>query len=269
MTAFAAPPGYEPVTAPRAQVLAWHSVAAAVQAVLAGGESLYHWAARQPGGHRHEGRGPAWGVVLGTERAVVRHSRHGGLLAPLTRDLFRHPTRAPAELSTSLRLSAAGIPTPAVLAFAVYPLALGLSRADVATREVPDSADLGAVLARVSAAERRQRVWPAVESLLATMARAEVSHPDLNAKNVLIIGATGRPGATAAAAWLLDVDVVTFGRPDAHEMARGTTASASGDEVTDRRNRERLARSLRKRSAGFAAPMEAADWRQLGMSTAA
>ena len=49
-------------------------------------------------GARHRLRRSASGDV---ERVVVRHNRHGGLLAPLTRDLFRAPTRAPRELRMS------------------------------------------------------------------------------------------------------------------------------------------------------------------------
>jgi 3-deoxy-D-manno-octulosonic acid kinase len=77
---------------------------------------------------------------------VVRHAWHGGLLRRLTRDLFAPPTRAPGELRTSERLRAAGVRTPAVVAFARYPAPLGLRRVDVATRLVPGARDLAAVL---------------------------------------------------------------------------------------------------------------------------
>ena len=95
-----------------------------------------------------EGRGIAYAIALpvsGT-RAVVRHNRHGGLLAPVTRDLFLPPTRAPHELRTAMRLAALGVPTPPVLMYGVEPAGLAFRRADVVTREVEDARDLSAYL---------------------------------------------------------------------------------------------------------------------------
>ena len=60
-------------------------------------------------------------------RAVVRHNRHGGLFAPVTRDLFLPPTRAPHELRTALRLTALGVPTPPVLMYGVEPAGIASS----------------------------------------------------------------------------------------------------------------------------------------------
>src|SRR5439155_892053 len=76
------------------------------RALLARG-SLYDAASRDRAARPLEGRGIAYAIALpvsGT-RAVVRHNRHGGLLAPVTRDLFLPPTRAPYELSTAMRLA--------------------------------------------------------------------------------------------------------------------------------------------------------------------
>ena len=51
------------------------------------------------------------------ERVVVRHNRHGGMLAPITRDLFRSPTRAPHELAIVGTTARAGVPTPRMLGY--------------------------------------------------------------------------------------------------------------------------------------------------------
>jgi tRNA A-37 threonylcarbamoyl transferase component Bud32 len=146
--------------------------------------------------------------VLGDERVVVRHSRHGGLLAPITRDLFLTPTRAPHELSVSLQLRTAGVPTPEVVAYATYAVIPGIERADVITREIPG----------------RELMSPeGAEALIAAMSRAGAVHPDLNMRNVLVEGTT---------AYVLDVDRVYFLAPN--------------DPRVTERNRGRLLRSARK-----------------------
>ena len=135
MAAAGPPPGYERITMPGLVAVARPSCAAALRDVLRA-ESLYAHAARHPERRQHVGRAPAYAIPLGPElRVVVRHSRHGGLLAPLTGDRFLAPTRAPHELRTALRLADAGVPTPEVMATVVYHAAPLLRTADVATRE--------------------------------------------------------------------------------------------------------------------------------------
>jgi 3-deoxy-D-manno-octulosonic acid kinase len=247
VTAGAAPPDVVPVTASHAQGLAERLVVPALLRALDGGRTLHAWAESQPGARAFQGRATAWAVTLGPEAVVVRHSTHGGVLAPVTGDLFRAPTRAPAEFESSRRIAAMGIPTPAVIAYVVYPAALGFARADVATREVPHGEDLLAALARLGAEERRVSVLPAVAALLEAMTAGGVQHPDLNAKNILL--APGADGAPVA--WLLDTDVVTFG--------------AAGDAAIGAANRARLARSLAKRAGALASPLEAIDRELLGL----
>jgi hypothetical protein len=160
---------------------------------------------------------------------VVRHGRHGGLLAPLTRDLFLGTTRAPYELDVSMRLRDGGVATPEVLAYATYRVGLGLRRVDVVTREVTDAADLLTILTPAVPAAERDAVWAAVELLIENLTRVGAQHADLNAKNVLIARAAGlRPLAYA-----LDVDRVIWRRP--------------GDQAVRRANWARLHRSARKR----------------------
>jgi RIO-like serine/threonine protein kinase len=184
------------------------SFVAAVDAVLVSGQTLYSWASRENGARPLRGRGVSYAVVLGDTRVVVRHSRHGGLLAPLTRDLFLAPTRAPHELDVALRLRAAGVPTPEVVAYATYAVLPGVWRADVVTREIT-----GQELTSPEGAE----------GLIAAMGRAGAVHPDLNMRNVMVEGAT---------AYVLDVDRVYF--------------LPSDDPRVTERNRARLLRSARK-----------------------
>lgn len=176
-----------------------------------GGRSLYDYAATHPARRELRGRGAAYAVTLpdGQTRVVVRHSRHGGLLAPLTGDRFLPPTRAPHELSTALRLAGAGVPTPEVIAYATYRAGAVFRRSDVATREVVGGRNLGEVLGSAAAAGDRSAALSATAALLRSLASAGARHPDLNVGNVLIVAADGG----SCHALVLDVDRVVFGAP--------------------------------------------------------
>jgi hypothetical protein len=150
---------------------------------------------------------------------VVRHNRHGGLLAPLTRDLFLSPTRAPHELAVALRLRELGVPTPDVLMYALSPAPILLRRADVVTREIDAGRDLATFMGREARDDERAAAWAATRVLVRTMNDAGVRHHDLNVKNVLLA-----PGADGLVAYLLDVDRVTFGARGSAEIARANVA---------------------------------------------
>lgn len=234
-------PGMVWVTAPGvAQAAAGRAEAAAVAAILRGGETLHGWASRQPGRRALQGRGVAWAAALpGGPRVVVRHSRHGGLLAPLTGDRFVAPTRAPHEARVATALAADGL-APRVVAFAVHPAGPLLRRADVATEEVPDARDLADWLAD---GRPLADALPAVETLLRALRDHRVHHPDLNLKNVLL----SHTASSAARAWLLDVDRVRLDAPAGAHHA----------------NVMRLLRSLRKWSARRGAALPEADLARL------
>lgn len=188
----------------RAVALDW--AASAVAQSLNDG-TLHEWAARQPLREEMRGRGVIYSVDLPTIPAtpvVVRRNRHGGLLHSLTGEYFLTPTRAPFELATSLRLAAAGIPTPEVIAYAIYPAAGIFARSDVMTRRLPAGDDLPAAWKKARTAERTS-LLVAVARLLKALARAGARHADLNLKNIYIADS----GADLVA-YLLDVDRVTF-----------------------------------------------------------
>lgn len=218
------PAGYRRVAAtPGTAAVAREQDARVIAAILAR-TTLYDWAARHPERRGMQGRGVAWAVPLDSgTRVVVRHSRHGGMLAPVTGDRFLAPTRAPHELDTSLRLIARGVPTPAVVAYATYSAGPGLRRADVAVEEVDHARDLGDVV--LEGGNALDAALHATGLLLHVMARAGAHHPDLNVKNVLLSSGPGMPTA-----WVLDVDRIRFTDP-----ARARRGNAA-----------RLARSLRK-----------------------
>ncbi|HEY0929336.1 MAG TPA: lipopolysaccharide kinase InaA family protein [Gemmatimonas sp.] len=193
--------------------------------------SLYEWASEQPQSRALRGRAPVYVATLPTSgmQVVVRHAWHGGLLAPITGDRFRRPSRAPREMWQSLALRGAGVPTTEVLGFVRYDAGPGLVRVDVVTLYVPDTADLGMVLAGLAPDMECDQALDATRALLRTLARHGVVHPDLNVKNVLL-----RPGQGAALdALMIDVDVVQWD-------------STRPPDDTMNRNVSRLIRSMTK-----------------------
>ena len=222
----ALPAGYVRVVAGRYDVVTLEAHEPDARALLAEG-SLYEAAARDLGARPLAGRGIAYAITLPVSgaHAVVRHNRHGGLLAPITRDLFFPPTRAPRELATALRLAAAAIATPTLLMYGVARHALLFRRADVMTRAVDHARDLADFMRPGEPAAARADAWRATRALVAALDAAGAWHQDLNVKNVLLA-----PHAGALAAWVLDVDRVTF-----------TDRATAG-----RRNRARLLRSAHK-----------------------
>ncbi len=198
-------------------------------------DTLYDWAAEQPQPRAMRGRAPVYVATLPIcgIPVVVRHGWHGGVLAPLTADRFRRPTRAPVEMERSAALRAAGIPTTEVLGFARYPASFGLCHVDVVTRYVPDAADLGMVLAGLAPFVDCETALSSTQRLLVQLARHGVIHPDLNVKNILL-----RPTPDGIEALIIDVDVVRWDATRApHETLRANIA--------------RLTRSMRKWRAHF------------------
>lgn len=222
----ALPAGYVRVTGGRCSVVTLAEHEPDVRALLAEG-SLYEAAARDLRARPLAGRGTAYAIALpvsGTH-AVVRHNRHGGLLASFTRDLFLPPTRAPRELEISLRLIAEGVRTPRVLMYGVESRGLLWRRADVVTRAVDDARDLATYMRADEPVADRTAAWRATRALVDSMDAVGARHHDLNVKNVLLA-----PVRSGLAAWVLDVDRVVFTDPP---------AAAAG-------NRARLLRSARK-----------------------
>jgi hypothetical protein len=227
------PNGYVALSAGDAQAVGLEALRGPLEVALGTG-SFYAYASRDPRARALAGRAVAYAVSLpsAAARVVVRRSRHGGLLAAITGDRFAPPTRAPRELQTAVRLTAAGVPTPEVVAFATYP-AGPFRRADVVTREIAGAADLPAVLAEPMSDDQRRAVLAAVARLLADLTVAGARHPDLNVKNILIQrSATGQ-----VVAYVIDVDRIWFDQPRAARVTE--------------RNIARLSRSARKwRRAG-------------------
>ena len=239
------PSGYQRGRVGDAEVVALAELMPRVQEAMRAG-TLYEYAAANQVRAPMQGRAPAYVAALpaGGPTVVVRHARHGGLLARVTGDRFPGRTRAPRELLLSVRLSRLGIPTPAIVAYAIYPAGPMLARSDVATLLIDGSADLASILEGAPRTVSREDAVAAAASLLVAMARTGVRHPDLNLKNILI--AVTESGIVRA--YLLDIDRVRV------ERARAAAASA---------NAIRLLRSARKWRDAHAAPITPGEMEML------
>ncbi|MBX3132468.1 MAG: hypothetical protein KF689_03625 [Gemmatimonadaceae bacterium] len=254
----AAPAGYRRLDLRDATVIARHDAVRGVEDALQETRTLHCWAATVPGARPFQGRATAWGTTLprGGPAVVVRHARHGGMFAAITGDRFLWPGRAPWELEASERLRAAGVPTPAVVAYALYPAGPGFCRCDVATARLPDGGDFPD-LWRTADATTRDAMLTAAASLVRALGLVNAHHEDLNAKNVYL----AREGS-GWRAYALDVDRVRFlrdgdGRATALNLARLTRSLRKarqqfGLAISDEEIAALEARALRRPSQGDA-----------------
>jgi len=217
-------------------VLAHDDVRGDLLAIVREHGSVYDWAARMPQPRALRGRAPVFVATLPQcgQTVVVRHAWHGGLLAPITGDRFRRPTRAPREMQIAAALLQAGIPTADLRGAVRYAAGAGLVRVDVVSRYLEDSVDLGTVLAGLAPAFSMDAALSATSTLLHRLALRGIVHPDLNVKNVLLRPMSS-PSASAAPlqALVIDVDVLVWD-------------AAWGAEAAMQRNLARLLRSMRK-----------------------
>lgn len=179
------------------------------------------------------GRGPVYGVRSGEHAWMVRHYRRGGALGDLLDDRYlavRTP-RPFREQAAAHTLRLAGVPTPAVLAAAVYPSG-ALYRGDLVTERVQGAVPL---LQRLAASftrpEREEELLVRVGRLARMIAEAGALHVDFNAGNVLVTGDR---------VWVIDLDRCRLG------------IRRDGDHADQaaRRMLDRLERSIRKTVTG-------------------
>ena len=220
--------GYEHVSVAGANMLV-ASVLAPITREILEHDTLYSYAARDPGALVFQGRAPVYAISLPplSGRVAVRHVMRGGIVGHLLHDRFLPPTRVARELTAAFRLRLGGVPTPEVLAVGTYPAGGFFRRADVVTRFIEGGTDLSAVFGDVRNDAQRHPILDAVAMLLSRLTATGAQHPDLNLKNVLITSSEN-----GYIAHVLDVDRVHFHVP--------------GDPLVARANIERLMRSLRQ-----------------------
>jgi 3-deoxy-D-manno-octulosonic acid kinase len=189
-----------------------------LRGTLAAGLTLAQWAEAQPTAEPRAGRGrvhvvpaPASGPG-GRGRWAVRHYFRGGAVArPLLRDRYLSvgTPRPFREILASHGARARGIPTPAVVAGAVYPSGI-FHRADLVTELIPDGMVLADVLFGEDrpTPERGRAALAAAGELIRRMERTGVRHVDLNARNILLTWSADAEGAPSV--HLLDLDACTL-----------------------------------------------------------
>ena len=215
----APPPGYERLVSDGGVDAVGLSELAEPLTEALGAGSFYEYAAHHPEARILSGRGIAYAVPLPDPlvRVVVRRSRHGGLLAPITGEHFFGRTRAPRELRTALRLEQLGVATPRLIAYATYPELAGMRRADIITYEIAGARDLAAEIMATEGRALDDDLVVAVARLVASLTLAGARHPDLNIKNILVT----RDEAGEFEALVIDVDRVWFDEPGAPRLPRG------------------------------------------------
>jgi len=132
---------------------------------------------------KSSGRGGLLRVDTALGPALLRTYRRGGLLRRVLPDVFPSPDRALRELAAAERLEPLGL-APAVLGLELR--GRGLLRLRVAVAEIPGGRDLLRLAADQSPALQLPVLGRAVGEAVAAMHAAGVSHPDLNAANVLV-----------------------------------------------------------------------------------
>ena len=214
-----------------------------VRSVLGDGERLHEAASRQADAIL-QGRAPVPVLTTPQGRWAIRRYQRGGMVAgPLLGDRYLRlglprPVR---EALASHELRQRGVPTPRVMAGAVYPGRV-FYRADLVTEFVPDAADLTCLLFEEErSGPERAEVMEGVGRLLAFTAAAGVEHLDLNAKNVLVARRS-----TGIRPLLLDLDRCLVLPP--------------GTRVDPRAMLKRLYRSLRKYETASGRLLGAGEW---------
>ncbi len=168
-------------------------------------------------GHRSilrlRGRGRPAVIPADTEKLVVRHYYHGGVLRRLTGDLFFGVERFLSELRTLEAAHRSGVAVPLPAGLLVEPVSRFFCRGDLVTVYISGSVDLLSYYRQVfsglrigSSADLAGLVTAAGRQV-ALLHRSGILHGDLQVKNLLI-----RPDLKPAEVILLDFDRARFGK---------------------------------------------------------
>jgi len=253
-------PGFQMVDHPGVRVLARTEAAPWVRYVVEGGSTLHEAAGSERDVVFLEGREPVFVIPAklpldrrsnASERWVVRKFARGGRVLPRLlgdRYLGVGSPRPFYEARVSEELRERGVPTPRVLAAAVYSAGV-FYRGDLVTEFVPDASDLVEVLfdnrrKGAGGAGERLDALSASGSLVRVLAGAGLRHRDLHAGNILL-----QWEGTAPRALILDLDLSRL-------LPRGTRASAPAMV-------RRLKRSLRKWEGRTGLRLSGREWATL------
>jgi 3-deoxy-D-manno-octulosonic acid kinase len=201
------PRGYTALNAEGTDAFAWVAAAGWADSVLASGHTLYDWASKANGVETFEGRGTVYSVPAPApgpdrrERWAVRHYQRGGMMATVLDDRYvaSGASRPDQELVASAEARTRGIPTPAVIAGAMYSAGV-FYRADLITELVPNAVSLADLVFSDPGADSApsgddarsvHNALSATGQLVRMLEESRVVHADLNAMNVLFERETG------------------------------------------------------------------------------
>jgi 3-deoxy-D-manno-octulosonic acid kinase len=193
------------------------------------------------------GRTPLLELALSDGRALVRRSRHGGLLRWLTGARFLGWSRVASEVVLAERLRELGLPTPEVLAARAERRG-PFWRLELVSRRVEGGVDLAEALERLREGrieERARRTLStSLGALVARLHRSCFVHADLNPRNLLL----DEDGLTRGAVrtWILDLG--------------GSRFVAELDDGLRLANLRRLYRAVRRREARGRRFLRASDY---------
>lgn len=240
----ALPEGYRAERVGAAWVFALPQALDFARDAVASAGSLYAFAEAHPERARlPAGRGPIYRIPGPRDPCVVRRYRRGGWMRGWGDRYLRIGRPRPiAELVASVRVRSRGVPTPEVLAGAVYPSGL-FYRGDLATAYIPESYDLATLLFGSSPLEGEERkvAWAAAGRLLRWLYSLGVVHADLHLQNVLLERCTRPPRP-----YVLDLD-------RCHVVERVTPAQRE-------RMLHRFRRSVEKWSRATGRPVTDEEW---------
>ena len=243
------PRGYTVLAAEGTEGFSWVEAAGWADSVLGSGATLHEWASREDGVETFKGRGTVYSVPAPApgpdrmERWAVRHYQRGGLMATVLDDRYVAvgAARPDQELSANAEARARGIPTPAIIAGAMYTAGV-FYRADLVTELVPDAVSLADVLFSESDGRPKADALWSAGKLLRMLENARIVHADLNAMNILIERESG-------ATHVID-------------LARAAVLPLNGPPM-DGGMRARLERSLRKLEDTSGRTLDDVEWAML------
>ncbi|MGW8265913.1 MAG: lipopolysaccharide kinase InaA family protein [Longimicrobiales bacterium] len=252
--------GFQIVDHPGVRALARIEVTPWVRYVLEGGSTLHAAAGSERDAEAMGGREPVFVIPAklprdrrsgAEERWVVRKFARGGRILPKLlgdRYLGIGSPRPFYEARVSEEIRERGVPTPRVLAAAVYSAGV-FYRGDLVTEFVPAASDLVEILfdnrrKGAGGAGERLDALSAAGSLVRVLAGAGLRHRDLHAGNILLQWEGAAPRA-----FILDLDLSRL-------LPRGARASAPA-------MLRRLTRSLRKWEGGTGLRLSEREWATL------
>jgi len=152
------------------------------------------------------GRSAVMTLVLAGRPAYAKRGVHGGLARRLLGGVFWRDGRGRRVIEAAERLSAAGVPTPGVLAAGWRTIAGPLAAYVLVTEAIPGGTSLQAFLGEQPLARRRRRLARAAGRSVRALHDTGFVHADLNLANLVAAGG-GEPDAPGGEARVFVIDL--------------------------------------------------------------